>query len=163
MTSYLVLEAPDGPDRNHKTTRFVADRFSWLALVFPWIWLGSHRLWFAATATFIMQLIASQLSTLPGLGIVGLLSGLTIALLCGLEGRNFLVQHMISKGWQLKTVVTAPDLSTAEDIYFSDRPLTETVDMKISNPVWNASSEASRAYGVTDAAGLFQFDYNGRR
>jgi hypothetical protein len=96
MTSYLVLEAPTGPDRDHKTTRFVADRFSWLALIFPWIWLASNRLWLAALAAFFMQLIASQLSMLPGLGIVGLLSGLAIALLCALEGRNFLVQHMVS-------------------------------------------------------------------
>jgi hypothetical protein len=35
--------------------------------------------------------------------------------------------------------------------------------MKISQPVWNASPEASRTYGTNDAAGLFQFDFNGRR
>jgi hypothetical protein len=163
MTSYLVLEAPNGPDRDHKTTRFVADRFSWLALVFPWIWLASNRLWLAAVAAFSMQLMASQLSTLPGLGIVGLLSGLAIALFCALEGRNFLVQHMISKGWELKTIVSAPDLSTAEDIYFSERPQTDPTETTIPQPVWKASPEASRAYGVNDAAGLFQFDFNGRR
>ncbi|MGG2478320.1 DUF2628 domain-containing protein, partial [Rhizobium sp. BR5] len=40
MTSYLVLEAPNGPDRDHKTTRFIADRFVWLALIAPWLWLA---------------------------------------------------------------------------------------------------------------------------
>ena len=55
MTSYLVLEAPGGPDRDHRTTRFIADRFSWLALLFPWLWFAIHRMWWIAVSVVILQ------------------------------------------------------------------------------------------------------------
>ena len=164
MTSYLVLEAPNGPDRDHKTTRFIADRFVWLALVAPWLWLAINRLWLAAAIVVIVLFLAGQVSILAGFEPVGILFGFAIGLVTALEGRDFLVRHLIRKGWTLTSVVSAPDLSSAEDIYFSG--LSENAERaeRLSQPVWTPSPQKSGDKNfVNDPAGSFLFDLNGRR
>ncbi|UXS02727.1 DUF2628 domain-containing protein [Agrobacterium tumefaciens] len=163
MTSYLVLEAPGGPDRDHRTTRFIADRFVWLALVAPWLWLATNRLWLAAILVFAALIIAGQISALAGFEPVGLLVGLAISVITALEGRHFLVRHLLKKGWQMKSIVTAPDLSSAEDLYFSERS-TDVPDMTITQPVWAPNPEKTGGNSfINDPAGSFLFDLNGRR
>lgn len=164
MTSYLVLEAPNGPDRDHKTTRFIADRFVWLALIAPWLWLAINRLWLAAAVVFIAMLLAGQASTLAGFEPVGILFGFTIALLTALEGRNFLVRCLIAKGWTMTSIISAPDLSSAEEIYFSGlSDKTETTE-QLSQPVWTPSPQKSGGKNfINDPSGSFLFDLNGRR
>ncbi|MFK0337152.1 DUF2628 domain-containing protein [Agrobacterium deltaense] len=164
MTSYLVLEAPNGPDRDHKTTRFVADRFVWLALIAPWLWLAINRLWLATAVVVIALILAGQVSILAGFEPVGILCGFAIGLITALEGRDFLVRHLIRKGWTLTSVVSAPDLSSAEDIYFSG--LSENTERaeQLSQPVWTPSPQKSGDKNfVNDPAGSFLFDLNGRR
>jgi hypothetical protein len=164
MTSYLVLEAPGGPDKDHASTRFIADRFSWLALIAPWIWLAVHRLWLAAIATVLLQIIASVIAISDGFAPVGLLTGLAIALLVAFEGRNFTVRHLVAKGWTMKSVITAPDLGTAEDLYFSQLPeIDASAESAIPEPVWKPSAKDGRNFAISDPAGSFQFDLNGRR
>ncbi|HBT70690.1 MAG TPA: DUF2628 domain-containing protein [Agrobacterium sp.] len=163
MTSYLVLEAPNGPDRDHKTTRFIADRFVWLALIAPWLWLALNRLWLAAAIVFVAMILAGQASMLPGFEPAGILCGFAIALITALEGRNFLVRHLIGKGWKMTSVISAPDLSSAEEIYFSDLTDTATTE-QLSQPVWTPAPQRSGDKNfVNDPAGSFLFDLNGRR
>lgn len=163
MTSYLVLEAPNGPDRDHKTTRFIADRFVWLALIAPWLWLALNRLWLAAAIVFVAIILAGQASMLPGFEPAGILCGFAIALITALEGRNFLVRHLIGKGWKMTSVISAPDLSSAEEIYFSDLTDTATTE-QLSQPVWTPAPQRSGGKNfVNDPAGSFLFDLNGRR
>ncbi|MBM7325301.1 DUF2628 domain-containing protein [Agrobacterium pusense] len=164
MTSYLVLEAPDGPDRDHKTTRFIADRFVWLALFAPWLWLAINRLWLATAIVVIALVAAGQVSMLAGFEPAGILVGFTIGLITALEGRNFLVRHLIRRGWTLKSVVSAPDLSSAEDIYFSGLSENADAEEQLSHPVWTPSPQKSGGKNfVNDPAGSFLFDLNGRR
>ena len=164
MTSYLVLEAPNGPDRDHKTTRFIADRFVCLALVAPWLWLAVNRLWLAAAVVFVAMLLAGQASMLAGFEPVGILFGFTVALLTALEGRNFLVRQLIGKGWKMTSIISAPDLSSAEEMYFSGlSERTETTE-QLSQPVWTTSPQKSGDKNfISDPAGSFLFDLNGRR
>jgi hypothetical protein len=162
MTSYLVLDAPGGPDKDHRSTRFIADRFSWLAFVAPWLWLLANRMWLTGIAALILQLLAAQLSLRAGLQPLGILTGLGISLLTALEGRNLLARYLLSKGWEMKDIVSAPDLATAEALYFSGLTV-DQADMTIPQPVWDVSPDVQRVYGSTDPAGSFQFDFNGRR
>lgn len=163
MTSYLVLEAPGGPDRDHTSTRFIADRFSWLALLAPWIWLAVHRLWLAAVATVALQIAAMTISANAGFAPVGVLTAIAIALLVAFEGRQHVVRHLQRAGWDLKSVVVAADLATAEEIYFSGRPDDDVSDASIPEPVWKPSAKDGRNFAINDPAGSFQFDLNGRR
>jgi hypothetical protein len=163
MTSYLVLEAPDGADPQGLSTRFVADRFSWLGFIVPWIWLGANRLWLFAVLAIVVQILAGALSTVSGFEVAGALCALTLALLTGFEGRNLLIRHLTSKGWETKDIIVAPDLATAENIHFSmaaDEPSPETAVVK---PEWKTSSQGVSRLADSDAAGLFQFDFSGRR
>ncbi|MGV2051008.1 DUF2628 domain-containing protein [Agrobacterium sp. 22-209-1] len=164
MTSYLVLEAPNGPDRNHKTTRFIADRFVWLALIAPWLWLAINRLWLAAALVVIALVAAGQASMLAGFEPIGILCNFAIGIITALEGRDFLVRHLMRKGWTLTSVVSAPDLSSAEDIYFSGLSENPGVTEQLSQPVWTPSPQKSGGKNfVNDPAGSFLFDLNGRR
>ncbi|MDQ1197155.1 DUF2628 domain-containing protein [Agrobacterium sp. SORGH_AS 787] len=163
MTSYLVLEAPGGPDRDHRTTRFIADRFSWLALFFPWLWFAIHRMWWMAASIVILQVAAGQVSRLDGFGITGLLFAAAVGLIAGFEGRNLLQRHLIAKGWTLKDVIVSHDRSTAEEIYFSNLPEDEhPLQGSVSKPEWKVR-EAAGGFMTNDPAGSFQFDLNGRR
>ena len=108
--------------------------------------------------------MSSQASILAGFEPVGILCGFAIGLITALEGRDFLVRHLIRKGWTLTSVVSAPDLSSAEDIYFSG--LSENTERaeQLSQPVWTPSPQKSGGKNfVNDPAGSFLFDLNGRR
>lgn len=163
MTSYLVLEAPSGPGPQGLSTRFVADRFSWLGFIAPWIWLAANRLWVFAAIALAVQIGAAALSTLAGFEVASALSALALGLLVGFEGRNLLIRHLSTKGWETKDIIVAPDLATAETIHFSlgaNEPSQETT---IAKPEWKTSSQGVSRLADSDAAGLFQFDYSGRR
>ncbi len=164
MISYLVLEAPGGPDIDHRSTRFIADRFSWLALLFPWVWFAVQRLWWVAIGAVVLQVAAGQVSRLDGFAVTGALFALTIGLIAGFEGRNIAARHLVSKGWTLKDVVHARDLATAEEIYFSNLPEDEiSFVSEIPQPNWKQDRKAGSGFMMNDPAGSFQFDLNGRR
>lgn len=163
MISYIVLEAPGGPDKDHRSTRFIADRFSWLAFLFPWIWFAVQRLWWVAIGIVVLQVAAGQVSGLDGFAATGLSFAVVTALVAGFEGRNLLVRHLVAKGWSLKTIVAAPDLATAEDMYFSNLPDFEIrQEHTVPQPDWKKDRK-SGDYKMSDPAGSFQFDLNGRR
>lgn len=162
MTSYLVLEAPGGADRDHRTTRFIADRFSWLALLFPWIWFAIHRMWWVAISIVVLQIAAGQVARLDGFGIIGILFALSVGLVAGFEGRNLVQRHLIAKGWTLKDVIVAHDLSTAEEIYFSNLPEQDQTPTLVSQSEWKTRDRVG-GFMTNDPAGSFQFDLNGRR
>ena len=162
MTSYLVLEAPGGPDRDHRSTRFIADRFSWLALFFPWIWFAVHRMWWVAISIVVLQVVAGQVSNLDGFGSIGILFAVAVGLVAGFEARNLAKRHLIGKGWTLTDVILAHDLSTAEEIYFSKLPEQDNANMTVSQPEWKTRDRVG-GFMTNDPAGSFQFDLNGRR
>ncbi len=162
MISYLVFEAPGGPDRDHRTTRFIPDRFSWLALFFPWLWFAIHRVWWVAIAIVVLQIAAGQVSQLEGFGVTGLLMAVAIGLIAGFEGRNIFQHSLTAKGWTLKGMVVAPSLSAAEDMYFSNLPTSEQPNNLVPQPEWKTRATTG-GFMTNDPAGSFQFDLNGRR
>lgn len=162
MISYLVFEAPGGPDRDHRSTRFVPDRFSWLAFLFPWLWFCIHRVWWAAIGTGLLQIAAVVLSNVEGFAVASPLTALAIGVLAGLEGRAIVQRRLLSKGWTLQAILVAPSLKTGEDMYFSNLPVEQQPATAIRHPEWTPRLTTADAL-MNDPATSFQFDLNGRR
>ena len=160
MKSYLVLTPPGGSDPDHRKTIVMADRFSWLALLFPWIWLLTKRLWLPAIAVFLLQAIASQLTQVAGLGLVGFLCALSINLLVALEGRHFYSEVLIRRGWALQDVITAADLETAEELYFAGQQQARTELPAVAG--W-ARPSAAPSSTEWNQGGIGLFDHQGGR
>ncbi|MCJ8519782.1 hypothetical protein ABID21_002935 [Pseudorhizobium tarimense] len=159
MKSYLVLLAPGNDDREHRKTIILPDRFSWLALFFPWIWLLTKRLWLAAIIVFLLQLVAGQLSQTTDFEIAGFLLALSVNLLVALEGRHFYSEALIRQGWRLDAVIAAPDLDAAEEVYFSAQ---ETGDKSELPAVANWGKD-KRATADWPQGGIGLFDHQGGR
>jgi hypothetical protein len=157
VISYFVLTPPGG--RDHAATRFLADRFAWLAFVFPGLWLLFHRCWLMGLAILAAQLAAAWLTDQSGFFWAGTLSELALGLLIGLEGRQIVVRHLLAKGWTMADVVAAPDLSTAEMIYFSNlpaetpKPAVPVTDWKNFSPPAQTASRQGPALGLFDLGG----------
>jgi hypothetical protein len=154
-SSYLVLTAPDGADKAHEKTRFIRDGFTVLGFLFPWIWLASHRLWLHAILAFLLQSLGGALMDRPGLWLVGAAITFGTSLLVALEGQNFRVRNLVSKGWDEDALVSADSLAVAEEIYFSDIR-TDIRDDRMPSPQWDSASRGDR--GSATSLGLFGFD-----
>src|SRR5690606_34331616 len=76
MATFLVL-IPPGARSGDEKARIVRDRFSWLALFLPVIWLLWHRAWLAAALAFAVQALGSAVADHPVFGLAGL--GLCLA------------------------------------------------------------------------------------
>lgn len=159
MRSYLVLTPPGGPEKDHRSTLFLADAFSWLALLFAWIWLIWHRLWIAGIVALVLQVASLLLLGTSGFSLAGLLLGFAIHVLVALEGRNHYGNSLISKGWTLEGVISAVDRQTAEEIYFSGLPQKETQPLP-SSADWAKTKQLPVSGWQGPALGLF--DHGGR-
>ncbi|WP_137133612.1 DUF2628 domain-containing protein [Rhizobium sp. FKY42] len=160
MTSYIVLTPPGGPEPDHRSTQFVADRMVWTAFVFPGFWLLFNRCWLWGIAALFAQFAAGWLADRPGLLYAGMAAQLAIALLIGLEGRQILIRTLMRRGWVLDTVVTAQDLATAEHIYFGGPAGNQRTTTTPKTDWTKLSAEASPAAQYGPSFGLFD---TGRR
>lgn len=152
MASYLVLTSPGAP-RTDVDARFIADKFSWIAFVFPAIWLLFQRQWLAGISVAILQgLIAFAI---PEPSLAGFLIELALRLLVALEGPAFVARRLEAAGWTLQSAITADDLPTAEMIY--DHTTAETADAADTwqLPVLPAATTAATG-GNRAAVGLFE-------
>ncbi|WP_349436540.1 DUF2628 domain-containing protein [Pararhizobium sp. A13] len=116
MASYLVL-TPPAARPNDVDARFIVDKFSWIAFLFPAIWLLFKRQWIAGIAVAILQSAVTFLTSEPRAMLAGLLIELALRLLVALEGPAFVARRLESDGWTLQSIVTADDLTAAEMIY----------------------------------------------
>ncbi len=160
MRSYLVLIPPNGPDKDHRSTLFLPDGFSWAAFVFSWIWLIWHRLWIAGIVALILQVGSALLLGTSGFSIAGLLLGFATHVLVALEGRNHYGNSLIRRGWKLEGVISAVDRQTAEEIYFSGLPQPETLPLPSSADWANKAKQPPVSGWQGPALGLF--DHGGR-
>lgn len=154
MRSYIVLTPPGGPETDHGSTLLLADRFSGLAFLFPWLWLFWHRLWGAGMAALLVQIGSGVLLQAPGLAPAGLLLGLALSLLIGFEGRQYYSEALVRRGWAVASIVFAQDRPTAEEVYFSGLPQPEKHPIPALSgwaPQANAPSSGWRSQGL----GLF--------
>ena len=160
MISFIVLTPPDGPEPDHRSTRFIADRMVWTAFVFPGIWLLFNRCWLWGIAVLITQFACGLLVDQPGFFWAGMAAELALGLLIGLEGRQILIRTLMRRGWNLDAVVAAPDMVSAEQIYFSG-PAGDIRHTTTPTTDWaRLSAEASPATSSGPALGLFDM---GRR
>ncbi|MFD1747256.1 DUF2628 domain-containing protein [Rhizobium helianthi] len=160
MKSFLVLLPPGGPTADHRTTRFIADKMVWTAFVFPGLWLLFQRCWLWGGLVFAAQIFAGRLMDWPGFFWAGFCAQLALGLLIGLEGRKMVIRRLMGKGWTLVDIVTAPDLTTAEQIYFSG-PAGELWKPSVPSPDWSQRSPSGTVTTTNEPAlGLFDM---GRR
>jgi hypothetical protein len=150
MTSYLVYTPPG--DKPADDIRLIADRFSWLAFIFPAFWLLFKRQWLAGITVFVLQGALAIATSEPSLLIAGLLAELALRLLVALEGPRFLAARMEADGWTLQTVISADDRATAEAI--SDSLLESPVTPRSTIAVKSASNGTTET--GTPAFGLFE-------
>jgi len=160
LRSYLVLTPPGGPEKDHRSTLFLPDGFSWMALLFAWIWLIWHRLWLAGIIALVLQIGSVLLLGMSGFFLAGLLLGFAIHVLIALEGRNHYANSLARRGWTLESVISATDLRTAEEIYFSGLPQPETHPLPSSSDWANKAKQPSVSGWQGPALGLF--DHGGR-
>lgn len=121
MATFLVL-IPPGAKSQDERARIVRDRFSWLALFLPVIWLLWHRAWLAAALAFAVQALGSAVSDHPVFGLAGLGLFLATNLLVALEGPSMVAAGLERRGWTVDAVISAGDRETAEDIYYTESP-----------------------------------------
>ena len=150
-SSYVFLVPPDG---QREDTRTIRDGFSWLAFLFPWIWLLAHRLWLHAIIAFALQAIGGVLAEEPGFGPAGMALAFGVNLLVGFEGQNFRIRGLASRGWREEVAISAPSIDLAEEIYFSN--IETGADLKV--PEWNQASSPQMRPGHSTSLGLFGFD-----
>ena len=124
MATFLVLIPPGAKSRT-EGARIVRDRFSWLALVLPVIWLLWHRAWLAAALAFAVQALGSAVADHPVFGLAGLGLCLATSLLVALEGPSMVVAGLERRGWTIDAVIAADDRETAEEIYYMETPAGE--------------------------------------
>ncbi|MCW5710885.1 DUF2628 domain-containing protein [Shinella sp.] len=124
MATFLVL-IPPGAVSGDEKARIIRDRFSWIALFLPVLWLLWHRAWLAAALAFAVQSLGSAVADHPLFGLAGLGICLATNLLVALEGPSMVVAGLTRRGWTVDAVITADDSATAEEIYYMQTPAGE--------------------------------------
>jgi hypothetical protein len=116
-TSWIVLEAPLGtavPDGEELV--FLRDGFSFLAFLFPPLWLLWHWLWVEAAVTFAVLLGAAAVEQVAGLALSAPLS-LLVSIFVGCEGNALRIAKRRRLGWNEVAVVDASNGHDAETRY----------------------------------------------
>lgn len=127
MTTYLVhvpVSAEPGTPAGLDRSVFVKDRFHWLALLFPAIWLIVHRAWLGLLAYVIASvglLVVESLAGLPDQTIV--LSQFLLNLALAVFAPDVRSWTLARRGWRLVDVVAAADDEDAARRFY-DRWLT---------------------------------------
>jgi len=162
MASYLILSPPGASnrsevaDRYHDDTRFIRDGFSWTAFLFPTLWMLFHRLWLHAVAAVLLQGIALELMRQSGFFAAGTALLLGIHVLAALEGRHAVSDHLVGRGWKVESLVSAHDLATAEEIYFSQ--LEQAPNPNIHSKNWDIPATNTNTRRPGQSFGLPGYD-----
>lgn len=155
MASYLVL-TPPAALRNDEDARFIADKFSWIAFLFPAIWLLVKRQWIAGITVAIVQTMVTILTSEPGAMLAGLLFELALRLLVALEGPALVARQLEADGWTLQSVIATDDLALAEMIYDHETAAHASGDTGWQPPALpqtTAKSESRTAFGLFENYG----------
>jgi Protein of unknown function (DUF2628) len=116
-SSWMVLEAPAGASvAEGEELVFLRDGFSFLAFLFPPLWLLSHRLWVEAAVTFAVLLGAAGVEQWGGLT-VSLPIQLMASIFVGCEGNGFRIARWRRRGWNEIAVIDAANGHDAETRY----------------------------------------------
>ncbi|MBP2237891.1 hypothetical protein J2Z31_004414 [Sinorhizobium kostiense] len=156
MASYLIM-TPPGAAADDEGARFVADGFSWTAFFFPALWLMAKQTWLLGIGVAILQILLILLLQLPGGFVAALIMHLALSLLVSLEGPLFIARHLSARDWTLRTIIPAPDIATAEEIYYSAATAQSKSATRLQSTQW------SRTGPPGDSAGLGLFESYGER
>jgi len=162
MASYLILTPPGAPsrsevsDRYRDGTRFIRDGFSWKAFLFPTLWMLFNRLWLHAVAAILLQGLALELMRQPGFFAAGAGILLGVHVLAALEGPHALSDRLVGRGWKVENLVSAHDLTTAEEMHFSQ--LEQKRDPDIHPKDWDISATNTNTRRQGPSFGLPGYD-----
>ena len=120
MRIYTVHEGPG--TLAEEGTRFVRDGFVWPGFLFTLFWLVAKRLWWPLAGMLALTFLVgvAQSLGLPPAGAFAL--DMAIALLIGLEGRNWERARLARRGFRECGVVAGADLDEAEARWFASVP-----------------------------------------
>lgn len=116
MAQYVVLEPNDSKDAEKAV--FVRDGFHVLALVLPFVWLLTQRLWFEGFAVLGITILLGFAGAYFGIADAVPLLTLLVSLFVALEGVNWKIAKLRRQGFVEKAVIDASDLEEAEIRYF---------------------------------------------
>ncbi|HWD14809.1 DUF2628 domain-containing protein [Pseudochrobactrum sp. sp1633] len=171
MASYIVLEPTDAVKLKPVKavagdhTIFVRDEFTVFALILPFLWLLTHRLWWHALMVALIgwgafSVLGSYLSS--ALVVSGL--SFLLSLFVALEGRNWYLTALRRKGYEEVALISANDLSDAETHYFygASKPAERAEPQAVvSDKVALKSTMTGNAAPATGAM-IGLVDYHGR-
>lgn len=120
MASYVVMERRPLTGTRPDTV-FVRDDFSYLALLFPLVWLLWHRLWFWAVLLVIVSATLAIVGEYLAPGAAVGLAGFAISIFVALEGPAWRMDRLRRGGYADIGTVVAPGLEEAEIRWFAGR------------------------------------------
>ena len=123
MAAYRVFEFPNAmPEQvqDGRNVELIRDGFSFLAVLFPAVWLLWNRVWFGFAlyaALILVFILASELIN----PLIGVFLNSLLGLYLGFEGTNWRAKKYLGNGWQEVDVVLASNYEEAEMRAFANR------------------------------------------
>ncbi len=151
MAQFVVLEPAGAEATSGEKAVFVRDGFYVLALVLPFIWLLTQRLWFEAFAVLGIGFLLGLAGTYFGIADALPLLTILVSLFVALEGANWKIGKLKRQGYVERAAIDAADLDEAEIRYFIGRDAIETMSAEIVGPQWDRQtpSPAPSTCGAT--------------
>ncbi|MDX7950726.1 DUF2628 domain-containing protein [Lichenihabitans sp. Uapishka_5] len=121
-TVHVPETAGDGFARGEATV-LVREGFSPSACLFGFCYLVWHRLWAAMVAYAVLVAAIAALAIVMHPPLIGLVALLVLMhLYLGAEGPDLRRWDLARRGLALRDIVSAPDLETAERLFFTRQP-----------------------------------------
>ena len=145
MTIYTVYSPPittGSTGDQHDKTVLIPDASALLALIFPFLWLIWHRLWWASLFYGLLSLLFIIL--LPTeLSMIIIVLTVIPGLFLFLEGHELRRKMLERRGWKMVAVIEDQDIASAEYRYFysvlNAQPDEELVNSEI--PKWSITKK----------------------
>jgi hypothetical protein len=119
MTVFTVYTPPKTGDRvPHEEAVFIPDAKALLALVFPFIWLLWHRLWWAVLFYALLSIILTMTLTLE-IGLLASFLTFVPGFYLFLEGNELRRKALERRGWGFGGVIEGEDQEEAEIRHFN--------------------------------------------
>ncbi|MAS06932.1 MAG: hypothetical protein CL534_19920 [Ahrensia sp.] len=152
MASYVVLERRPAAGRRIET-ELVRDEFSYLALIFPLIWLLWYRLWFAAVVLLLVSVGIGMIGEYLAPGLAMVVAGFVVSFFVALEGPAWRIAKFRRLGYLETGMVVAPSLNEAEIRWFAGsgapppKPAPVTKQRAAAPPPLPASDHSDMVFG----------------
>ncbi|MCO5161460.1 MAG: DUF2628 domain-containing protein [Mesorhizobium sp.] len=154
MSSFLVMEAPEGRDE----AVYIRDGFHLVAFLLPPVWLAWHRLWIEALVAFAVMAVLASLGNVSGFGGAAPLLSLLVSLYVGLEAPAIRIAALRRRGWREWGVVDAYDRDDAETKHlFAEGSDTVEDSAAPATPMPSPEPLSPRPVPAGPALGLFSY------